>query len=159
DETYLNGRLAKFYGVDLPANSPFKKVKWEADKRSGVITNPYVLSSLAYMAETSPIHRGVFLGRGLLGISIKPPMEAFTPIAPDLHPSLTTRERVGLQTKPMACASCHTIMNPLGFALENFDAVGRWRDKERDKPIDVTGSYEQRSGELGKFSGAKELAK
>lgn len=159
DEVYLNGRLAKFYGVDLPPDSPFKKVKFEAERRSGILTHPYMLSSLAYPAESSPIHRGVFVGRGLLGIAIKPPMEAFTPIAAEEHPNLTTRERVSLQTKPMACSGCHTIMNPLGFALENFDAVGRYREKENAKVIDVTGTYEQRSGAVAKFSGAKELAK
>jgi cytochrome c553 len=159
DETYLNGRLAKFYGVDLPPDAPFRKVTWETNRRAGIVTHPYLLSELAYMAETSPIHRGVFLGRGLLGINIKPPMEAFTPLAPDLHPGLTTRERVLLQTKPQACSSCHSIMNPLGFALENFDAVGRFRDKERDKPIDASGGYETRAGTTAKFTGAKELAK
>ena len=159
DETYLNGRLAKFYGVDLPPDAGFKKVKFEAYNRAGILTHPYVLSSLAYTAETSPIHRGVFVGRGLLGIGIKPPMEAFTPLAADAHPNLTTRERVSLQTKPMACSGCHTIMNPLGFALENYDAVGRYREKENAKPIDVSGTYEQRSGEVTKFTGAKELAR
>ncbi len=159
EETYFNGRLAKFYSVDLPPDAPFKKMKFEADKRAGIVTHPYMLSALAYTAETSPIHRGVFLGRGLLGISIKPPQEAFTPIAPDLHPNLTTRERVLLQTKPAACAGCHSIMNPLGFSLEHFDAVGRYRDKERDRPIDASGGYEQRSGTFAKFTGAKELAK
>src|SRR2546430_824783 len=59
----------------------------------------------------------------------------------------------------LGCSACHSIMNPLGFALENFDAVGRFRDKERDKPIDATGSYETRSGEVVKFAGAKELAR
>lgn len=159
DETYLNGRLAKFYGANLPPDSPFQKVKWEADKRAGVLTHPYVLSSLAYTAETSPIHRGVFVGRGLLGIGIKPPMEAFTPIAPDLHPSLTTRERVALQTKAMACASCHTVMNPLGFALENFDAAGRYRATDNSKAVDAAGSYATRAGTTATFTGAKALAK
>jgi hypothetical protein len=120
DETFLNGRLADFYGVKLPGDRPmrilgtdlrseagFTKAKLD-DKRAGVLTHPYILSALAYMEESSPIHRGVFVGRGLLGISIKPPQEAFTPIAPDLHPSLTTRERVGLQTRPAACSSCHS---------------------------------------------------
>jgi cytochrome c553 len=159
DETYLNGRLAKFYGFDLPANAGFKKVKFESEKRGGVLTHPYVLSALAYRAESSPIHRGVFVGRGLLGIAIKPPMEAFTPIAADLHPNLTTRERVALQTKPAACVGCHGIMNPLGFALENFDAAGRYRDTENAKAIDVSGYYETRAGTTAKFTGAKELAK
>lgn len=159
DETYLNGRLSKFYGVDFPADSPFRKVTWQVDRRAGILTHPYMLASLAYMAESSPIHRGVFIGRGLLGIGIKPPMEAFTPFAPDLHPNLTTRERVALQTKPAACITCHGIMNPLGFSLENFDAVGRFRDKEHDKLIDTTGSYATREGPTAKFTGAKELAK
>lgn len=159
EETYLNGRLSKFYGVDFPPDSPFRKVTWEVNRRSGILTHPYMLASLAYSAETSPIHRGVFVGRGLLGIGIKPPQEAFTPIAPDLHPSLTTRERVLLQTKPAACSSCHSIMNPLGFALENFDAVGKFREKERDKPVDANGSYETRAGSVAKFVGAKEMAK
>jgi len=159
NEIYLNGKLAKFYGADLPSGSGFKKVKFEADKRAGALTHPYVLASLAYTSETSPIHRGVFVGRGLLGIGIRPPMEAFTPIAPDLHPSLTTRERVGLQTKPMACAGCHGILNPLGFALENFDAVGRYREKDNNKLVDATGSYDTRTGTTAKFTGARELAK
>lgn len=158
DETFLNGRLAKFYGFELAADSGFKKVRFEADKRAGILTHPYVLASLAYAGETSPIHRGVFVGRGLLGIGIKPPMEAFTPIAPDLHPNLTTRERVLLQTKAAACSGCHSIMNPLGFALENFDAVGRYREKERERPVDTSGGYETRSGGVAKFIGAKELA-
>ncbi|MBA4186883.1 MAG: hypothetical protein C0467_02575 [Planctomycetaceae bacterium] len=159
DDLYLNGRLAKFYGVTLPADAGFTKVSFEADKRSGIVTHPYMLSVLAYNAETSPIHRGVFVARGLLGISIRPPKDAFTPLAADLHPKLTTRERVLLQTKPAACAGCHSVMNPLGFALENFDAVGRYRAKENDKPVDSVGSYDTRAGATAKFTGAKELAK
>jgi hypothetical protein len=100
----------------------------------------------------------VFVGRGLLGVNIRPPQAAFTPLAADLHPKLTTRERVSLQTSPMACAGCHGIMNPLGFSLEQFDAVGRYRETESDKPIDASGGYETRSGDTAKFAGAKELA-
>jgi hypothetical protein len=159
DETYLNGKLGKFYGANVPPESGFQKVKWETDKRSGVLTHPYVLSALAYASETSPIHRGVFVGRGLLGIGIKPPMEAFTPLAPDLHPGLTTRERVLKQTSPMACSGCHLVMNPLGFPLEHFDAVGKFRDKDNNKPVDASGGYETRAGAQAKFTGAKELAK
>ncbi|MBA4065405.1 MAG: hypothetical protein C0501_17165 [Isosphaera sp.] len=159
DETYLNGRLAKFYGADLPADAGFTKVKWEPGKRAGVVTHPYVLSALAYTDVSSPIHRGVFVARGLLGITIRPPTDAFTPLAADLHPKLTTRERVALQTKPHACAGCHAVMNPLGFALENFDAAGRFREKEGDKPVDVSGSYDTRAGETAKFAGGPELAR
>lgn len=159
NETYLNGRLAKFYGVDLPAEEPFRKTSWEADRRFGVLTHPYLLAVLAYSAESSPIHRGVFVGRGLLGVNIRPPVDAFSPLAPSLHPGLTTRERVILQTKPAACASCHSIMNPLGFSLENYDAVGRYREKDSGKPVDAAGAFETNSGKVAKFAGAKGLAK
>jgi mono/diheme cytochrome c family protein len=159
DELYLNGRLAKFYGVDMPADEPFKKVQFDSEHRTGILTHPYMLSVLAYTGESSPIHRGVFVARGVLGVTIRPPQDAFTPLAADLHPKLTTRERVSLQTKPMNCAACHGLMNPLGFALENFDAVGRFRAEEKDKPVDASGFYETRAGTVAKFTGAKELAK
>jgi hypothetical protein len=92
-------------------------------------------------------------------VALRPPPEAFTPLAADLHPKLTTRERVLLQTKPTTCQSCHGVINPLGFTLEHFDAVGRFREQDNAKPVDATGSYETRTGEVVKFNGARELAK
>ncbi|HLX63706.1 MAG TPA: DUF1592 domain-containing protein [Planctomycetota bacterium] len=158
DEMYLNGRLSKFYGAELSADAPFIKVKWQPEKRAGVLTHPYMLSGLAYPAESSPIHRGVFVVRGLLGLTLQPPPDAVVPLAPDLHPNLTTRERVMLQTKPQACVQCHALINPLGFALENFDATGRFREEEKGKPIDVSGQFETQAGEMAAFNGAKQLA-
>ena len=162
NEVFLNARLAKFYGVALPAggasDTEFSKVKWDADHRAGVLTHPYMLAGLAYPKESSPIHRGVFVVRGLLGMTLLPPPEAVAPLAPDLHPNLTTRDRVTLQTKADACIRCHGVINPLGFTLENFDAAGRFRELENEKPIDVSGQYETRTGEIAKFSGAKQLA-
>src|SRR5262249_34367495 len=137
---FLNGRLAKLYGVDLPADAPFKKVAPETGKRAGVLTHPYLLAAFAYTAESSPIHRGVFLAPNVLGQTLRPPPEAFTPLPAEAHPELTTRERVALQTRPQACVVCHGMINPLGFTLENFDAIGRLREQERGKPIDTTGS-------------------
>lgn len=159
DFVYLNGPLAKVYGADLPAGAPFTKVTLDPGQRAGVLTHPYLLAAFAYTAESSPIHRGVFLARGVLGRTMRPPPEAFTPLAADLHPTLTTRERVALQTKPQACATCHTVINPLGFTLERFDAVGRYRATDHDKPVDATGSYLTRSGAVTKFAGATDLAK
>lgn len=158
DQAFLNGRLAAFYGADLPADAGFTKVKLDSDKRSGVLTHPYMLSALAYPAESSPIHRGVFVIRGLLGVTLRPPPEAFTPLPPELHPGLTTRERITLQTSQGSCVSCHSMVNPLGFALEQFDAVGRSREEEKGKPIDVRGQYETRAGSIAEFSGARQLA-
>jgi hypothetical protein len=119
-------------------------------------------SVLSYSGGTSPIHRGVFLARSVLGNVLKPPQDAVAPLAPDQHPDLTTRERVALQTAPVACQTCHTMINPLGFALEEFDPVGRHRSVERrggvDKPIDASGSYQPREGPEATFQGARELA-
>jgi cytochrome c553 len=159
DEVFLNGRLAKLYGADLPADADFRKVKLDAGKRAGVLTHPYVLSSFAYMTESSPIHRGVFVARGVLGVALRPPQDAFSPFAAELHPTLTTRERVALQTKPAACASCHRVINPLGFTLEHFDAIGRYRETDNGKPVDSTGVYKTKAGAEAKFAGAPELAK
>ncbi len=155
---YLNGRLARFYGVELPPDAPFRKIEAAPGNRSGVLTHPYLLSSFAYTASSSPIHRGVFLMRSVLGRPLRPPPIAVAPLAADLHPGLTTRQRVELQTKPEACQSCHTMINHLGFALEHYDAIGRYRDREMNRPVDATGSYETRAGESVKFDGAATLA-
>ncbi len=159
DSTYLNGRLAKFYGAKLPEDAPFQKVDFEKGRRQGVLTHPFLMATFAYTGETSPIHRGVFVARGLLGVGLKPPNEAFTPLAPDLHPTLSTRERVELQTKGVNCQSCHAVINPVGFALENFDAVGRYRETDNKKPVNAQGSYTTRAGESKAFNGPIELAK
>jgi cytochrome c553 len=158
DTIYLNGRLAKFYGVDLPADAPFQKVSLEPKERAGVLTHPYLMSTFAYTATSSPIHRGVFISRSVLGRSLRPPPEAVAPLPVDLHPDLTTRERVTLQTKPESCTTCHGRINPLGFGLEHFDAVGRYRSEERGRSIDASGTFETRSGDTVKFTGARELA-
>jgi hypothetical protein len=157
DTVYLNGRLAKFYGADLPADAPFQKVKMDPKKHAGLLTHPLLMAGFSYTSVTSPIHRGVFLARALLGRRLRAPPDAVTPIPPELHPSLTTRERILLQTKGPDCQSCHAMINPLGFALENFDAVGRFREVEKEKPINAEGSYWTLGGEDVKFNGAREL--
>ncbi|HEY2587251.1 MAG TPA: DUF1592 domain-containing protein [Tepidisphaeraceae bacterium] len=158
DAVFLNGRLARFYGADLPEDAGFTKVKLPLH-RAGVLTQPYMLATFAYPAASSPIHRGVFIIRGILGYTLQPPANsAFVPLAPSSHPELTTRQRVTLQTSPESCASCHSIINPLGFTLEGFDAVGRNRELEKGKPIDISGSYETRNGSIAHFVGPRELA-
>lgn len=158
EDLYLNGRLASFYGADLPADAPFQKVVLEPRVRAGMLSHPYLMASFAYTATSSPIHRGVFLSRNVLGRSLRPPPAAFAPLAPDLHPKLTTRERVSLQTSPESCLKCHGMINPLGFTLEHFDAVGRYRAEEKGRTIDATGSYETRTGAPVTFTGVRDLA-
>ncbi len=161
DQTlFLNGRLADYYGIDRPEDAPFEVVEdpEALGERAGVLAHPYLLANFAYTSTTSPIHRGVFLARNVLGQGLRPPPAAFAPLAPDLHPDLTTRERVALQTSPESCMSCHGMINPLGFALERYDAVGRFRESEHDRPIDAAGFFETRVGDRAEFEGARGLA-
>jgi len=158
DTIYLNGRLAPFYQAQLPSEAPFQKVAFAPDQRSGVLTHPYLMATFAYPKDSSPIHRGVFLARSVLGLPLRPPAEAFTPLPAELHPDLTTRERVALQTRPQACQSCHAVINPLGFIFERYDAIGSYRDQEKGRPIDATGAYQTRDGKLVRFGGVRDLA-
>jgi len=155
---YLNGRLGKLYGANLPEDAPFQPVELDPGQRAGVLTQPYLLSRFAYLDGSSPIHRGVLIARNMLGRTLRPPPAAFAPLAASLHPDLTTRQRVALQTKPEMCNSCHGMINPLGFTLERFDAIGRLRAQDNGKPVDATGSYRTRTGEVVKFTGALDLA-
>jgi hypothetical protein len=158
DSLFLNGRLADFYGEDLPADAGFQKVAPDEGEHAGILTHPYLMACFAYTATSSPIHRGVFVARNLLGRSPRPPPQAFVPLPVESHPGLTTRERVMLQTKPLTCQACHSIINPLGFPLEHFDAVGRYRDLEGERAIDATGGYQTPLGEWVRFNGVRDLA-
>jgi hypothetical protein len=155
----LNAKLAAWYGASLPDESGFELVRIGEEERAGVLTHPYVLANFAYARASSPIHRGVFLARGVLGRTLRPPPEAAAPLAPDLHPSLTTRERVTLQTSPVACTTCHGLINPLGFALEKYDAIGRLRATEKDRAIDDRGDYLSLDGSKVEFTGARDLGR
>ena len=161
DELPLNGKLAPLYGATLPADAAFTRVRLDDGRRGGVLSHPYLMSVLSYPASTSPIHRGVFLARSVLGNTLRPPQEAIAPLPPEHHPDLTTRERVALQTSGVACQTCHTLINPLGFALEEFDEIGRYRTAERsvkdERAIDASGSYQPRTGPPATFRGGREL--
>ena len=135
-----------------------QSVAFEPEQRAGVLSHPLLMASFAYRDASSPIHRGVWLSRSLLGRFLKPPPEAVAPLAIDLQPDLTTRERVTLQTQSESCRACHNLINPLGFSLEQFDAVGRFRATERNKPIDPRGEYTARNGETAELQGARALA-
>lgn len=126
---------------DLPPEHILVSAEATAGGYHGILTHPLVLAEHAYHDETSPIHRGVFLLRNVLGRALKPPAEAISPLPADLHPDLTTRQRVELQTSGEACAGCHVRINGLGFVLESYDAIGRWRESDKDKPIDASGRY------------------
>ena len=143
---------------DAQVKSMLTRSVRDQEIHAGVLTHPLIMSNLAYHRTTSPIHRGVFLTRRTLGRVLRPPDASFTPLSADLHPELTTRERVQLQTGEVNCQACHEQINSLGFALENFDATGRFRRKEKAKPINAAGNYTDRKGKRVNFNGARELA-
>ena len=115
DSLFANQRLASFYGIPAPAGDGFQKVSCDPAKQAGILTHPYLMLGLAYHKSSSPIHRGVFLVRGVLGRALKPPPIAVAPEDEGANPNLTTRERVALQTKSEVCQNCHGLINPLGF--------------------------------------------
>ena len=158
DKIYVNNRISQFYGIESDTGGTFEKTNFESDQRCGILTHPYVMTGLSYYKNTSPIHRGVFVAKSLLGRSLKAPPIDVDPLDEAFDPTMTTRERVTHQTKEVNCKGCHSVINPLGFSLENFDAVGRFRDKEKNKPIDSKTVYVTPEATKVPFSGAKDLA-
>ena len=158
DYVYLNNRLASFYGVATNATDDFVKVTLDPGQRSGVLTHPYLLSTFAYQKQTSPIHRGVFLTRNIVGRSLKPPPMAQTFDDANFAPNLTMREKVAQLTRSQACQGCHSVINPLGFSLEHYDAVGRFRTRENDRPIDAVSEYTTDEGQTIRLAGARDVA-
>jgi len=159
---YTTDRLTKFYGDAWQATDAdgqgLRRSVADSEHRLGLLTHPYLMSKLSYLDTSSPIHSGVFLIRYLLGRTIRPPREAFVPLAPDLHPDLTTRARVELQTNAPTCQVCHEKINGLGFTLKNFYAVGRYRLTEHNQPINSTGFYTTRAGRETELGGPRKLA-
>ena len=157
DGLFLNARLAAIYGAQPPKDG-FQKVALPGQGRAGVVTHPYLLTSFAYHDNTSPVHRGVFLTRHIVGMSLKPPPEAIKFEDSRFDPNLTMREKVTEMTRSQSCQGCHATINPLGFSLEHFDAIGRWRTKEKNKPIVSAGEFIDNTGAEIKLSGARDLA-
>ena len=124
-----------------------RPVKFDPAQRAGIFTHPFLLSAFSYHKCSSPIHRGVFLTRNVLGRSLKPPPMAIEFMDDHFDPSLTMREKVTELTSKRACMSCHSTINPLGFSLENYDAVGRFRTTDNNKPVNAESDYSTADGE------------
>jgi hypothetical protein len=157
DYLFLNNRLAEFYGVTTNHTDEFVKTTIGAN-RSGVLTHPYLLAAFSYQKLTSPIHRGVFLTRNIVGRGLKPPPMAMTFKDSDFAPNLTMREKVSQLTRPQNCQSCHSVINPLGFSLEQYDPVGRFRTSDQDRPIDPVSDYLTEDGQTIRLTGARDVA-
>ena len=158
DYLYLNPRLARYYGAPVPESGGFEKAALLGEPRSGIFTHPYLLAANAYHDNTSPIHRGVFLSRNVLGRLLKPPPEAVAFKNEEFDADLTMREKVTELTKEESCMQCHRVINPIGFSLENFDAVGRYRTEENSRPINTVSDYVDDHDESQRVESAGDLA-
>jgi hypothetical protein len=159
DYLYVNPTLAEFYGVSLPEHDEFSRVAVASQHRAGVLTHPYLLALFAYPKTTSPIHRGVFLTRNIVGRGLKPPPVAVAFKDAEFDPSLSMREKVETLTRPEACQACHATINPLGFSLEHYDAVGRFRTSDGDRPVHASSDYVTTDGQTIHLTNARDLAR
>jgi hypothetical protein len=158
DYTFLNGTLAPIYGLEKAVSGPeMRRVKLTDANRGGILGMPGVLAMTSFPERTSAVKRGVWVLEQVLGRQV-PPAPANVPTLEEQDQrkvsNLTLRERTELHRKNPACANCHNVLDPIGFGLENFDAIGRWRDKDDSGgPIDAAG--ELPGGK--RFSSPKEL--
>ena len=139
--TFVNERLAKHYGIPHVYGSHFRRVDLTPDSvRGGLLRHGSILTVTSYATRTSPVIRGKWILENILGMP-PPPPPADVPELKDTTVSgkLSVRERLAEHRANPACASCHNPMDPLGFALENYDAVGRWRTVDGGEPIDPSG--------------------
>ncbi len=157
DYTFANARLAEIYGLDGVSGDAMQLVQFADgdDSRGGVLGMAAVLTTTSHPLRTSPVLRGKWVLEQLLGDRMPPPPpDAGTLPEDDEHPEgLTLRQQLEAHRKNPDCASCHNRMDPLGFGLENFDPIGRWRDEQGGQPVDASG--ELPSGES--FNGPREL--
>jgi hypothetical protein len=158
DYTFLTERLVKFYQlegkVDVKGNQ-FQMVKWPDNRRGGVIEMGSVLAMNSHYKETSPVLRGAWALETILGTPVPPPPPNVPPLDPDKKlKNMSVRQKLEQHRADPSCAACHKLMDPIGFALENFDWMGRWREKEANgQALDTTGVLP--SGD--KFTGPVEL--
>lgn len=144
DYTFLNERLARFYGLTNVVGEEMRRVTLPPDSpRGGILTQGTVLAVTSNPTRTSPVKRGLFILDNILGMPPPPPPPNIPPLE-DAAKNVTNRapslrETLALHRENPLCSSCHNRMDPLGLALENFNAMGLWRNQEFEQPIDTTG--------------------
>ena len=155
DYTYLNEELAKHYGIEGVTGPELRRVTLTEHRRGGVLSMASVLTVTSYPQRTSPVLRGKWVLEELLGAKVPPPPPNAGGLPADDAPKagMTFRQRLELHRSKPECASCHNRMDPVGFGLENFDAIGRWRTEVGGQPVDAAGVLA--TGE--KFAGPVEL--
>ncbi|HAB18706.1 MAG TPA: hypothetical protein DCE44_19980, partial [Verrucomicrobiales bacterium] len=137
DYTFLNQRLAKHYGVPNVYGSQFRRVTLDpSSERGGLLRQGSVLTVTSYATRTSPVIRGKWILENIVGAPPPPPLPEVPALKDNtVSANLSVRARLAEHRANAACASCHNLMDPIGFSLENFDAVGRWRTLEDGSPV------------------------
>jgi len=161
DYTFVNERLARHYGIPNVYGSRFRRVRLADVNRRGLLGHGSILTVTSYPNRTSPVLRGKWILENILGTPPPPPpaeVPAF-PDNPETGRALTVRERTEAHRKNPACASCHRVMDPLGFSLENFDAIGRWRTREVGGAVDTDGELADGTSVNGPVSLRQALVK
>ena len=147
--TFLNERLARHYGIPHVYGDRFRRVS-TAGERGGLLRQGSVLAVTSYATRTSPVIRGKWVLGNLLGTPPPPPLPNVPALKDNtIAANLSVRERLSEHRANAACAVCHDVIDPVGFALENYDAVGRWRSSDEGKPVDCSGGLPDGS----RFSG------
>jgi mono/diheme cytochrome c family protein len=142
DYTFVNERLARHYGMPNIYGSRFRRVQVPNDARRGLLGQASILTVTSYPNRTSPVERGKWILTNLLGVPPQPPPPNIPPL-PDNGADgkvLSLRERMERHRSNPVCAGCHRVMDPIGFSMENFDGIGRWRAKEDGLVIDASGT-------------------
>src|SRR6185436_14363143 len=159
DYTFLNGRLAEHYGIANVQGSDFRRVTFPAGSpRGGLLGQGSILTLTSYATRTSPVVRGKWVLENLLSAAPPPPppnIPALKTEGAGTGQALTMRDAMNAHRASPSCAGCHARMDPIGFAMENFDAVGRWRERDGEQPIDATGTFPEGT----KFDGIPGLKK
>ena len=154
--TFVNERLARHYGVPNVYGPRFRRVALPGNGRAGILGQGSLLTVTSMSTRTSPVKRGAWLLEHLLGTPPPPPPPNVPPLPESTDSqkvSTSVRERMEQHRKNPVCATCHSKMDPLGFALENFDGVGQWRDRDGASVVDASGTLPDGS----KFSGPSEF--
>jgi hypothetical protein len=149
--SYMNQALAEYYGIGGVTGEEFQKVELDTSQRLGLLTQAGMVAGTIHSNETNPVVRGSFIVQKLMcNIIPLPTGDVLAEIKPpDPDSGATARERFSQHSSDPACSGCHTLMDPVGLALENYDPVGLWRDQENGVTIDASGSVPGVPGEVG----------
>ena len=141
DYTFLNEKLARFYGINGVKGDKYQKVSLQGTPRGGILTQGGILALTSSPTRTSPVKRGKYLLENILGTPPPPAPAGVPPLDEQKARSskLTLRQQFAEHRSNPSCAGCHAYLDPMGFAFENYDAIGRWRDQEKKQPIDASG--------------------